>query len=43
MDREYCIKCASHYMNGDDEWCDHYDTYCEDVEDNCEYYERWDY
>lgn len=43
MDRNYCIKCSSHYMNGDDEWCNHYDTYCEDVPNDCDYFEEWDY
>lgn len=29
-------------MNGDDKWCDHYDTYCEDCPDDCEYFEEFD-
>ena len=29
-------------MNGDDEWCDHYDNYCEDCPDDCDYFEEFD-
>lgn len=43
MDIHYCIKCSSHYMNGDDEWCDYHDSYCKDCPDNCDNFEEWDY
>ena len=36
-----CIKCCSHYMNGDDYWCDFHDTYCEDIVD-CDHFEEFD-
>ena len=42
MNRIFCIKCCSHYMNGDDEWCNHYDDYCEDCPDDCDYFEEFD-
>ena len=43
MDRTYCIKCSSHYMNGDDEWCNHYDKCCEHCPNDCDYFEEWNY
>ena len=42
MNRNYCIKCESHYMNGDDEWCNHYNECCEDCPDDCEYFDEFD-
>ena len=42
MDIKYCVKCSSHYMNGDDYWCNHYDNYCEDINDGCEWFEEFE-